>query len=76
MACFDSLTWHTTRQFFYAHRNCLFPASSPFLLFFHLRFLSLLSNVGKMVANGVQASLTPGHFLFTSESVGEGHPGA
>jgi hypothetical protein len=32
----------------------------------------------KMAVNGVSgvhASLTPGHFLFTSESVGEGHPG-
>lgn len=28
------------------------------------------------VANGnVHAALAPGHFLFTSESVGEGHPG-
>ncbi|KAJ3993946.1 methionine adenosyltransferase [Lentinula boryana] len=28
-----------------------------------------------MVANGrVHSALTPGHFLFTSESVGEGHP--
>lgn len=25
--------------------------------------------------NGVRQALTPGHFLFTSESVGEGHPG-
>lgn len=30
------------------------------------------------MSNGhaVAAALTPGHFLFTSESVGEGHPGA
>ena len=30
-----------------------------------------------MSSNGhaVRASLAPGHFLFTSESVGEGHPG-
>lgn len=29
-----------------------------------------------MVANGnARAALAPGHFLFTSESVGEGHPG-
>jgi S-adenosylmethionine synthetase len=30
-----------------------------------------------MSANGhaVRPELTPGHFLFTSESVGEGHPG-
>lgn len=29
-----------------------------------------------MSANGsAHSSLTPGHFLFTSESVGEGHPG-
>ena len=25
--------------------------------------------------NGAHAALAPGHFLFTSESVGEGHPG-
>lgn len=25
--------------------------------------------------SGVREALTPGHFLFTSESVGEGHPG-
>lgn len=30
-----------------------------------------------MPSNGsaVRAALAPGHFLFTSESVGEGHPG-
>ena len=29
-----------------------------------------------MAANGnARAALAPGHFLFTSESVGEGHPG-
>jgi len=30
-----------------------------------------------MAPNGeaVRAALAPGHFLFTSESVGEGHPG-
>ena len=30
-----------------------------------------------MSSNGraIRAALTPGHFLFTSESVGEGHPG-
>lgn len=29
-----------------------------------------------MPANGsARAGLIPGHFLFTSESVGEGHPG-
>ncbi|KAF9514471.1 hypothetical protein BS47DRAFT_1372297 [Hydnum rufescens UP504] len=27
-----------------------------------------------MVVNAVQSGLAPGHFLFTSESVGEGHP--
>lgn len=26
-------------------------------------------------ATTVRAALKPGHFLFTSESVGEGHPG-
>lgn len=31
-----------------------------------------------MSANGhaIRPALAPGHFLFTSESVGEGHPGA
>jgi S-adenosylmethionine synthetase len=29
-----------------------------------------------MAPNGlIHAALAPGHFLFTSESVGEGHPG-
>lgn len=28
-----------------------------------------------MPGPGAQAALAPGHFLFTSESVGEGHPG-
>jgi hypothetical protein len=32
--------------------------------------------VANGTANGVaHAGLAPGHFLFTSESVGEGHPG-
>ena len=28
-----------------------------------------------MPASNPRAKLAPGHFLFTSESVGEGHPG-
>lgn len=44
--------------------------------FFNSFFLSLLF-LSTMSANGVvRAALAPGHFLFTSESVGEGHPGA
>lgn len=46
---------------------------SYFRSHFHL---FLVFNI-KMPPNGtaVRAALAPGHFLFTSESVGEGHPG-
>ena len=38
--------------------------------------ISLLCPLVAMSANGhALAALQPGHFLFTSESVGEGHPG-
>ena len=42
----------------------------------HSSFVSKVS-FPKMSSDGraVRAALTPGHFLFTSESVGEGHPG-
>jgi hypothetical protein len=45
----------------------------------HLFLFSLLpkSQILTMAPNGnaVRGALAPGHFLFTSESVGEGHPG-
>jgi hypothetical protein len=42
-----------------------FPLPTPFIL------------ISAMAINGnaVHGALPPGHFLFTSESVGEGHPG-
>lgn len=44
----------------------------PRLFLFSHHFLLTMSANG----NGtVHAALAPGHFLFTSESVGEGHPG-
>jgi hypothetical protein len=41
----------------------------------HSRFypFSFIMAVGNGTA--IHSSLAPGHFLFTSESVGEGHPG-
>lgn len=43
----------------------------------HLSSHSLIPSQTQMAPNGtaVHTGLTPGHFLFTSESVGEGHPG-
>lgn len=38
------------------------------------QLLSFLTCIFKMTG-GPHAALAPGHFLFTSESVGEGHPG-
>ncbi|TDL25031.1 methionine adenosyltransferase [Rickenella mellea] len=36
--------------------------------------MTLTNGVNGAATNGVHSGLAPGHFLFTSESVGEGHP--
>ena len=65
MACFPAIA-----------EGLLVPLLVFFLKVFSLDLLLSLFTLEKMVGNGVQLSgLAPGHFLFTSESVGEGHPG-
>ena len=53
--------------------SLVFPSFIPFLI--PSSFPSSFSSCPDMAPNNVHSPLAPGHFLFTSESVGEGHPG-